>query len=415
MRLRLGIVCSMAKKRRSWEINRETVPRHLEKTSGDPRLCFPTDFLPVLSANDVSFLPDLISARYGWQRLGTTRRLSPAQVIARDEAARKIRKGDWAFEAVPCPCGSHKFRVVAMRDRFALPCPISACRKCGLLQANPRLTAEAYREFYGRHYRRIYMNWTPRVLFANERERGLRAIRWLEKNGFVLQAGQHVLEVGTGAGGILSVFAERGCHVSGCDLDQRFLSEGRARGLDLRLGATTTLTTTAPADLVILCHVLEHMTDLVDELARIRHLLGQNGALWVQVPGVDYEIGRYHHHGHLLYDFQDYTQNAHVYHFDPGSFFSILRRAGFRPVAWDDEITALLQTGPLASKSDYETDYPPQYASDPSLWQLERLRRFEWRRRHIAWLERPCRAAVARATWLAGGAWRRFRRFLRVR
>jgi len=279
------------------------VPSHLEKTSGDPRSCFPTDFLPVLSADDISFLPDLISMRYGWQLLGTTLKLSLAQVTARDEAARKIRKGDWAFEAVPCPCGSHKFRVVAMRDRFALPCPISACRKCGLLQANPRLTADAYREFYERYYRRIYMNWTPKKLFADERERGLRAIRWLEKNGFVLQAGQTVLEVGTGAGGILSVFAERGCRVSGCDLDQRFLSYGHARGLDLRLGGTNTLITAAPAELVILCHVLEHMTDLVEELTQIRNLLAPNGALWVQVPGVDYEIGRYHRSGSSLVRF----------------------------------------------------------------------------------------------------------------
>ena len=41
-------------------------------------------------------------------------------------------------------CGSTEFVVITHRDRYWYAAPAHACRRCGLVFLNPRMTAEAY-------------------------------------------------------------------------------------------------------------------------------------------------------------------------------------------------------------------------------------------------------------------------------
>lgn len=325
--------------------------------------------------------------------MAATRPLSPGQRQAISEVRGLIEKGVWQFENVACPCGGRNFRVIALQDRFSLPAPISACRACGLLQANPRLTAAAYHEFYASYYRRIYAGWEPDVVFAQQEPRGRTLKTWLERMArLTFGSGDKVIEIGCGAGGILAAFAADGCEVAGCDFDPRFLAFGRSKGIDLREGDASCLAAVGPARLVILSHVFEHFTDPLGELRRIRQLLRPDGFVLIQVPGITFEIMQYQHGGHKLYDFLDYAQNAHAYHFDRPELLALVVRAGFEPLASDDEITAVFRPRPEAA-----TDAPPVAApagADASLAQLTRLRKVEQRRRLTGWAESSARAAI---------------------
>jgi hypothetical protein len=41
-----------------------------------------------------------------------------------------------------------EFVIVTHRDRYGYPARAHACRPCGLVFLNPRMTAEAYGRFY---------------------------------------------------------------------------------------------------------------------------------------------------------------------------------------------------------------------------------------------------------------------------
>lgn len=323
--------------------------------------------------SDADFILDAISPRY-MKGVGTpTRPVDKGQMGAIEEAIGRMRSGQWQFEAFSCPCGGKGFRVFALRDRFGLPSPLSSCRLCGLLQNNPRLTNSASADFYENFYRRIYMGWEPAALFADQRVRGRRLLSWLSHHAFSLQAGDVVLEIGTGAGGILSVFEEVGCSVAGCDFDPRFLSFGKDHGLDLRQGDSSHLP--GSAQLVILSHVFEHITDPLGELERVRKMLAPGGAVLIQVPGIEYELLRCHAGGHLVFDFLDYLQNAHAYHYWGPDLLWLANIAGLLPVESDNEITALFTVA--SDPAPCSTTWSQVQASDPSLCQLQRLRRME--------------------------------------
>jgi len=257
------------------------------------------------------------------------------------------------------------------------------------------MTESAYREFYEHYYRRIYMGWEPEVLFENQLSRGRSVKRWLARNANLsFGAGDKVIEIGAGAGGILAAFAEDGCLVTGCDYDDRFLAFGRDRGIELVQGDAGCLNKSGQARLIILCHVFEHMTSPVKELQRIREMLVPEGFLWIQVPGVSFELMHYHRGGHKLFDFLDYAQNAHTYHFDRRDLLRLVTTAGFECASSDDQVTALFRQ--IRHHRELELD-PPSCSSadaDASLAQLRRLREMEFRRTFTRWIENPIRAFI---------------------
>ena len=330
------------------------------------------------------FVVDVISERFESPVGASTRPLGNDSRDARDEVTAIIRSGEWQFENVACLCGGTRFRVVSFRDRFGIPDPVSICRECGLVLANPRLRSEDYSRFYQSWYRRIYGGCSPEVLFDRQRGKGFVLRAWLAEHGIHLAPGDLVLEIGTGAGGILDAFRETGQEVMGCDFDEKFLQYGRDRGIPLVFGDASQLPHRGRARLAIVCHVFEHLPDPVRELSIFRSLLRPDGLLLIEVPGIDHEVGPYRPTGHKPYDFLDYQQGAHTYHFDRRSLERVVTSSGYSIVAIDDKITALL----TPASSDGTSKTPPSpaaAANDASQPVLEKLRRLEQRRKKSLW------------------------------
>ena len=61
------------------------------------------------------------------------------------------------FEEVPCLCGNNIFALIASIDCYGFFQSTVICKKCGLIQSNPRVKTEYYRFFYeSDEYRRLY-------------------------------------------------------------------------------------------------------------------------------------------------------------------------------------------------------------------------------------------------------------------
>ncbi len=246
----------------------------------------------------------------------------------------------------PCFCGGDDDVLVARRDCYGLPLHARLCRRCGLMRIDPYLDDDSTARFYRDDYRGIHTSrWSdPSDYFELQQFRGRRILKWLATRGIAPPA--RVFEIGCGAGGILDAFRAAGADVTGCDYGPDLLEVGRARGLALETGASSTLAGRGRADLVVMSHVLEHVRHAVDELRAVRTLLAPGGALYVEVPGLLAIRGREK-------TLDRYLQYAHVWHFSLRTLDLVMAHAGFRRVHGDEAVrTAYVPDDAVAPRPD---------------------------------------------------------------
>lgn len=91
-----------------------------------------------------------------------------------------------------------------------------------------------------------------------------------------------------------------------------------------------------PANVVILSHVLEHLSNPLNSINAISKLLAEDGYLYVEVPGI-FKI-------HSTYgDVLLFLQNAHLYHFTLNTLSFLMAQAGFKLIDGNERISALFQ------------------------------------------------------------------------
>jgi len=136
-------------------------------------------------------------------------RLNELQLRMKKQIERKIEDGIYSFDEVPCcVCGGNNLEILSQKDRYGLYVSVVICKDCGLIQTNPRMTQGAYNQFYEMEQKKLYVgNDIPTdKYFESQYERGTRIYAHIEKNLRIDLTNLKVLEVGTGAGGILHAF-----------------------------------------------------------------------------------------------------------------------------------------------------------------------------------------------------------------
>ncbi len=158
---------------------------------------------------------------------------------------------------------------------FGLGC----CGTCGMVQQNPAVAADVLAQQY-----RLFSNYTQfgvgdPPLSAS----AARMLALLEQHE--VPAGR-VYDVGAASGAALWHFRKHGWTVSGCDPSPKAVEQAKAlKGIALDLGEEQdALPQLAGLDLITLSHVLEHMFQPRQTLARVRQALAPGGLLLFEVP-----------------------------------------------------------------------------------------------------------------------------------
>lgn len=265
--------------------------------------------------------------------------LNEVQRLIRDNVKKELEKGIYSCESVKCICGSEDFETLAEKDRYGLPVSTVICKKCGLIITNPRMTQESYNAFYDTEYRKLYVGKErPTEEFFNEQfKRGLIINDYLKVNG--VKNIKKVLEIGTGAGGILKAFKDDGDEVLGVDLGKEYIKFGKTKGIKLINCEAGELLKDYEGkfDLIILSHVMEHFLDINRELNIIKRLLKKNGVLYIEVPGV------FNMHYSYDCDFLKSLQNAHTYYFTLETLKQIMELNGFLYLNGDESIKSMFK------------------------------------------------------------------------
>ena len=284
-------------------------------------------------------------------------KLNETQRKAKAEVEEKINSGIYTFEEVICVvCGSSKSEIISEKDRYGLKCTTKICCDCGLVYTSPRMTQESYAGFYNSEYRRLYVGTEKpgNSFFADQKFRGERILKYIRDNSKIGKENKEVLEVGCGAGGILSVFKDHGFKITGLDLGEEYLNFGKMNhGLNLIKGGLSDLNPDFKADIIIYSHVFEHILNLDAEIELIKQHLSTDGIVYIEVPGVKFIHSTYEMN--LL----KYLQNAHTYHFSLNSLHNIFSRNGFSLVCGDEQIRSIFklknESEDLRLKNEYSS------------------------------------------------------------
>lgn len=235
----------------------------------------------------------LLSADYKYDGSKALPGLTDAQKAARDSFLEEVHKDDSYIVLKECPfCGCGSSARISEVDSKGLPCDIVICDNCQGCFKMKVLTPEAAAVHYGkisyllrgkdRSGSAIEKLFLERVeSFAYPRYYFIRHFAKLDRGR------DTVAEFGCGDGANLYPWKQNGFNVFGIEYDPGMADFGQNKKLEVAAGdfMTYDLDGRCPK-LVILSHLLEHVSDLDAVLKRIHSAIDANGYLFIEVPGI---------------------------------------------------------------------------------------------------------------------------------
>ena len=219
--------------------------------------------------------------------------------------------GDVPLEEFSCTTGA-----LAQHDA------IIQCRRCGMVSAVPTLAHEEIVDSYTRVVDERYLaeEAARRELFS-----------WVADamDGFLVR-GRRLFEVGANMGLFLDVARTHGWDVRGVEPSKFAVEQGTHRfGVPLRQGTIEELDEEPQsADVVAMFDVLEHLSDPLAGLRRLREVIDDEGLLVVSTVNLS---GL---HAKIRGGEWPWFIRSHLHYFSPETFHAMLKLAGFRMVDW---------------------------------------------------------------------------------
>ena len=224
-------------------------------------------------------------------------------------------------------CGGSSLVVLTYRDRYGYAAQADACRTCGLVFLNPRMTAAAYGQFYQAIYRPLVSAFHGRLIDAEtiQAEQQEYAInRASFARPFVERAGlETMLDIGGSTGVVARHFAAT-FGLAGTVIDPAPLELAHARryGLETITGLVEQHDFGSQRfDLVLICQTVDHLLDVTGTLRRVRELLTPRGLLLIDI--VDFRAAYLRN-----WSVEDAIKIDHPYYLTEETMSAYLRRAG---------------------------------------------------------------------------------------
>lgn len=229
-----------------------------------------------------------------------------------------------------CPlCGAVDFEKYFQKKEYGVVIDLVLCTSCNFVFQKEQLDESSLMRFYDSEYRRIKSSPVTEKHFEKRKRRGSEILEFLIKNN-VFCSRMDVLEIGSAQGGILSVFKDVGNDVYGIEWDKACTSFANNKSI-----------TTYPEmsaieekkfDLIILSHLLEHISDPFKFLNDLKKYMHKDSLLFILAPGLQSN------------DINRNAQVGHLWYFDNNSLNNLLEKSAFELVSADKKIKALYRS-----------------------------------------------------------------------
>jgi SAM-dependent methyltransferase len=179
-------------------------------------------------------------------------------------------------------CESSDLTVIAGMDRYGQSVRVVQCDHCGLVFHNPRMTKEAYAEFYAKWYRLLVKEHSGRdvsteTLAAEAKGYGYGLCPNLEP---VLRGrfGQSLLDIGGSTGVVAHILADAyGLTATVLDPSREELKHAKSLGLRTIHALFEDWQPEGHYDVITLFQTIDHLLDIKGALAKVRSLLNPGG------------------------------------------------------------------------------------------------------------------------------------------
>lgn len=255
-------------------------------------------------------------------------------------------------------CGHAQRRVIANEGRGGQKLTTGICTGCGLVQSLPVPSPQELREYYRSRYRSEYKN-----AVRPHRKHILRysrnAIGRLQRLQHFTQAGQKLLDVGSGSGEFVYMARLAEFEASGLEPHEGYSDYTRGVfGIPVQT-ASLEEAQIAPAslDVVTIHHVVEHLPDPVASLSIINGWLREGGLIAIDVPNIEDTrrtvVNNFHY--------------AHIYNFNHQTLVALLNKTGFELLPHPQHTGTVLVAKKVGAPSPaLRTPMPENYQR---LWQ----------------------------------------------
>jgi SAM-dependent methyltransferase len=209
--------------------------------------------------------------------------------------------------------------LIPSTDRFGTALgDIVRCVRCGHMQLSPMPDEAMLADAYAGAASDDYVEEE-----AGQRETARRALERIEWHA---PRRERLLDLGCWVGFLLAEARDRGWSVLGVEPSEFGSTYAREQlGLEVITGdLLSTELSRGSFDVVTMGDVIEHLTDPLEALARIRTLLAPSGVAWLALPDAGSRIARAM--GRRWWS----VIPTHVQYFTRGSIVALLERAGFQ-------------------------------------------------------------------------------------
>jgi len=236
-------------------------------------------------------------------------------------------KGD----IVPCAlCGSENNFTHALEcEGFSFV----RCKKCGLVQRNPRLNKEEIISRYSSKYGKDYLSYelANEEAFLKLQQLALKDAGFsrLEKKLFNLQNRQDqkpsLIDIGCATGALINYLREKKWQVTGVEISPCAEYARNERGLDVRsIPLEENNFPDSHFDVLLASHLIEHLNDPMSFLKETYRVLKQNGHAFITTPNIN---------GFQARLFKGRWRSAifdHLYLFSDRTLIKMLKITGFK-------------------------------------------------------------------------------------
>jgi 2-polyprenyl-3-methyl-5-hydroxy-6-metoxy-1,4-benzoquinol methylase len=258
-------------------------------------------------------------------------------------------------------CRASEFVVLAHRDRYGYPAQAHACRRCGLVFLNPRMTAESYGRFYNGIYRPLVSAFHGRLIDAQtiqDEQREYAAERAEFVRSFMAKpGGRTMLDIGGSTGVVAHHFArEFGLNSTLIDPAPLEVEQAGRLGLETITGLVEEHDFGSRRfDVVIICQTVDHLLDVAGTLGRVRQLLSDNGLFFIDI--VDFRAAYLRN-----WSVEDAVKIDHPYYLTESTMVAYLRSSGFE-ILRSDYAADHLHVSYVCRPNTTDTDVMPAAAS----------------------------------------------------
>lgn len=182
---------------------------------------------------------------------------------------------------------------------------------------------------------------------------------------------KRVLDVGCASGYLGTMLKRRGCRVSGVEVDSTAAQEAEQVLDDVLIGDVGALDLVEhfgkeSFDVVVFGDVLEHLTDPVSVLRRVRPLLADSGSVVASIPNVAHGSVRLSLlKGQFEYQELGLLDSTHLRFFTRGSVHETFREAGLLPVDMRRTTAGVFDTEIGVRREDFDPGIVDAVEGDP--------------------------------------------------